>query len=141
MFAKTLTAGVLALSLTLTSLTPTTATAQISDEDAIAGLITLLLLGAVVHESRNRAEPAAPRPQPHEQRGWRVLPSECLHQVNQRNGQRIRFFGQRCLNRSYAHTNRLPAACHVSFRTENGQRRQGYRARCMRDQGFRTNRH
>lgn len=147
MFMKTLTAGVLAVSLTLTSLTPSTATAQISEEDAIAGIITLLLLGAVVHNSRDRSEPATPQRQPRAQaqsqaqHGWRVLPAQCLHQVTRRNGNEIRFFGQRCLNRSYAHTERLPAACHVSFRTQNGQHRQGYRARCMQNQGFRTNRH
>lgn len=61
MLTKTLTAGILALSLALTSVTPTTASAQISDEDAIAGLIALLLLGAVVHESRNN-DPAPERP-------------------------------------------------------------------------------
>ena len=42
MIMKTLTAGVLAISLTVTSLAPTSAAADISKDDAIAGILTLL---------------------------------------------------------------------------------------------------
>lgn len=140
MLMKTMTAGVLALSVTLTSLTPTTASARMSDEE-VAGIVALLLFGAVVHNSRNRdVTPApAPHPQPTAARGWRVLPADCIRNVTRRNGNTIRMFGQRCLNNNYAHVNRLPQACHVSVRNENGQRRQGYRVRCLRNEGFRTN--
>jgi len=141
MFMKTLTAGILAASLAVTSLTPTSATAGISDEDAIAGILTLLLLGAAIHNSRDNDTAVAPQPQPRVDRGWRVLPASCIRNVNRRNGNTIRIFGQRCLNNNYAHVARLPEACHVRVRNENGQRRQGFRVRCLRNQGFRTDRH
>ena len=133
---KTLTAGVLSLTLALTSLAPTNVQAGISDEDAVAGILTLLLLGAVIHNRNDRTERATtPR------RDWRVLPANCIRQHTRRNGNTVRIFGQRCLNNNYAHVDRLPEACHIRFRNENGQRRQGYRVRCMRNQGFRTDRH
>lgn len=142
MFMKTLTAGVLAVSLAATSLTPTSVSAGISDDDAIAGILTLLLLGAAIHNRRDNNN-AAPAPQQHPRptvtRDWRVLPANCIRNVTRRNGNTIRIFGQRCLNNNYAHVNRLPEACHVRVRTENGQRRQGFRVRCLRNQGFRTN--
>lgn len=139
MFTKTLMAGVLATSLALTSLSPTTASAAMSDEDAIAGILTLLLLGAAIHNRRDR-DPA-PAPQPDVTDNWRVLPANCIRDVTRRNGNTIRMFGQRCLNNNYNHVNRLPDQCHVRVRNQNNQVRQGYRVRCLRREGFRTNRH
>ena len=143
MFTNTLTAGVLAASLAFTSMAPNSARAGMSEEDALAGILALLFIGAVVHNNRNNdAAPApAPAPQPTITRDWRVLPVDCIRNVTRRNGNTIRMFGQRCLTNNYNHPNRLPEACHVRVRNENGQRRQGYRARCMRNQGFRTTRH
>lgn len=137
MFFKSLTAGVLAISLTLTSLTPTAVAAD-SNDDAIAGLIALLLFGAAVHELRDRNDNHRPLQQAAD---WRVVPVDCLRTATRRNGNTIRYFGQRCLNNRYAHVNRLPQSCHVRFRNSNDQRRQGFRARCLRNAGFRTNRH
>ena len=143
MIMKTLTAGVLAISLTVTSLAPTSAAADISKDGAIAGILTLLFLGAAIHNSRDNDVSPAPaperRPRPTLTRDWRVLPADCLRNVTRRNGNTIRMFGQRCLTNNYAHVNRLPQACHVRVRTENGQNRPGFRARCLRNQGFRTN--
>lgn len=145
MFMKSLTAGVLAVSLSVTSLAPTPATADISTEDAFAGILTLLFLGAAIHNSRDNDTVTAPQPtrpsRPAVARDWRVLPVNCLRDVTRRNGNTVRIFGQRCLNNNYAHVNRLPEACHVRIRTDNGQRRQGFRSRCLRNQGFRTTRH
>lgn len=143
MLTKTLTAGILAASLALTSLTPTSASARMSDEDALAGILTLLFLGAAIHNSRDndRAVPApapAPRPQANNNR-WRVLPANCLRRIETRRGETVRLFTQRCLQNNYSHMNRLPQACHVRVRTAEGQRRQGFRARCLRNAGFRTN--
>jgi len=135
MFAKTLTAGVLAASLALTSLTPTRANAW-SDEEVAVGVITLLLLGAAIHNNRNQETDPSRRVT----RDWRVLPVDCLRNATRRNGNTIRYFGQRCLNNSYAHASRLPSRCHVRFRNANDQRRRGYRADCLRSEGFRTNR-
>ena len=141
MLTKTLTAGVLAVSLSLTSLTPTRAAAW-SDEDVAVGVITLLLLGAAIHNSRSNTQPEPQSPQPpRETRDWRVIPVDCLRHATRRNGNTIRYFGQRCLNDNYAHVARLPQHCHVRFRNANDQRRQGFRARCLRNEGFRTNRH
>lgn len=134
-FSKTLTAGVLSLTLVLTSLTPSSAQAGISDDEAIAGFLTLLLLGTAIHNRNDRSEQATtPR------RDWRVLPARCIREHTRRNGNTIRIFGQTCMNNNYARTNRLPQACHVRFRNQNGQVRQGYRVRCMQNQGFRTTR-
>jgi hypothetical protein len=139
---KTLSAGVLSLTLALTAVSPTTASAQISEEDAIAGFLALLFIGAAVHLSDNNNDRPAPVVEPTPQpRNWRVLPAECLRSIDTRRGNSVRMFTQRCLTNNYNFTNRLPQECHVRVRTENGQRRQGYRARCMRNAGFRTNRH
>lgn len=144
MLTKTLTAGILALSLALTSVTPTTASAQISDEDAIAGLIALLLLGAVVHESRNNdPAPERPRhqPRPRANADWRVLPAQCIRNHTRRNGNTIRVFGRHCTHTHYDFVNRLPQRCLANFRIQNGQQRFGYRVNCMRNAGFRITRH
>lgn len=140
MIMKTLSAGFLALTIGLTSLTPTSAVAGPSEDDALAGIIALLLFGVAVHELRdNRDTPAPEVVQPRRQRDWRVLPRDCVRHVTRANGNSIRIFGQRCLNNNYAFVNRLPEACHVRVRNSNGDRRQGYRVRCLRNQGFRTN--
>lgn len=75
---KTLTAGVLAVTLAATSIAPTQASADVSRDDAIIGIATLLLLGAAIHNSRDndraetsRSQPEPPRPD------WRVLPANC----------------------------------------------------------------
>lgn len=129
---KTLTAGVLALALTLTSVTATPARAEISEGDAVVGLITLLLLGAAI-SNRDNDNPQV------DQRGrgenWRVLPAHCLTTVNTRGGE-VRMFGLRCLNRNYAHVNRLPARCEISVRGPRHMRH-GYVPRCLRHEGFR----
>lgn len=139
--SKTLTAGVLSATLALTAVAPTTASAQISDEDALAGIVTLLFLGAAIHNSRNNNDPA-PATTTRSQRNdnWRVLPRNCRSDITRRNGNTIRMFTQRCLNNNYRHVNRLPQECHVRVRTDTGQRRQGFRARCLQNQGFRTTR-
>jgi hypothetical protein len=62
---KTLSAGVLSLTLALTALSPTTAAAQVSDEDAIAGILALLFIGAAVHHSRNNNDRPAPAASTH----------------------------------------------------------------------------
>lgn len=141
---STFTAGILATSLALTSLTPTSASAAMS-EDEIAGLIGLLLLGVVIHQSRdNDPEPVVTPPQPtHDDadRNWRRLPANCRRDIQTRRRGTVRMFTQRCLNNNYRHVDRLPQDCHIRVRTENGQRRQGFAARCLREAGFRVARH
>ena len=76
---KTLTAGVLSLTLAMTSLAPTTAQAGLSEEETV-GLITLLLLGAAIHNNRrdDDAREYHPRP-PQGNVNRRVLPGSCVH--------------------------------------------------------------
>lgn len=141
---KTLTAGTLALSLALTGMAPTQASAGLSEEDAVVGVLTLLLLGAAIHNSRDNdrvvSHPAPVRPaRPQAARDWRILPLHCRQDFRQQNGNGIHLFSQSCLNNNYAHVNRLPQACHVRVRAANGQHRQGFRAACLRNAGFRTN--
>jgi len=144
MLFKTFTAGLLATTLSFTSIAPTTASAELSREDAVVGVATLLLLGAAIHNSRDDDDDHSSRRSGgngHRGDGWRVLPSECLTRVTRRNGDRVRIFGQRCLNNNYRAVHRLPQECHVSLRTRDGHRRQGFGARCLQNQGFRTTRH
>ncbi|MBT8410473.1 MAG: hypothetical protein KJP02_01575, partial [Octadecabacter sp.] len=91
MLIKTLTAAVLSASLALTSLAPTPVQAGLSDEEKIAGLLTLFLLGAAISRHNDRPVNADPRtPQANPPRGhsdWRVLPSECRMQATSRRGE------------------------------------------------------
>jgi len=134
--SKVLTVGVLSLTLVMTSLAPTPARAGLSD-DEVMGLLTILLLGGVIHNQRDNRTTREPIAEP--RRDWRVLPANCIRSFTRQNGRDIRIFAQRCLRNAGVQLNRLPADCHVRVRNENGQRRQGYRVRCMRNQGFRTN--
>lgn len=144
MYMKTLSAGLLALTLGFTSIAPTQARADIT-EDQIVGLLSILALGALIH-NRSRDDGAAPehtRPQhstpqrPIAQPNRRVLPANCVRQIERRNGNFVRMLPRRCLIRENVRINRLPQACHVRFTAANGNTRQGFRVRCLRNEGFR----
>ena len=75
-----------------------------------------------------------PRPLP-DRVNSKLLPKQCFRSVDTRHG-KVRMFGQRCLDKHYGFSNRLPRACHYTFRTHKGDRR-GYEARCLRDHGYR----
>ena len=109
-----------------------------SDEETIAGILTLLAIGAVIHNRRdNDREPAAD-PRPRRDRNWRALPATCRRDIETRRRGTVRMFTQRCLNNNYRHMNRLPRDCQIQVRTDTGQRRQGYAAQCLRPAGFHT---
>ena len=101
---KTLTAGVLAATLTVTGMAPTTAAADISREQAIVGIGALLLLGAAIHNDRDdddndRARSPSRRTvdvtrNRHHNDRCRVLPANCLIDTRSRRGDRVRYFGQ-----------------------------------------------
>lgn len=133
---KTLIAGALALTLGMTSLAPTPAQADMSNEEAWGALLGLLVLGAVIHESRkdNAAPVVNPRP------NRNVIPAQCLRRIETRRGETVRMFGRRCMQNNFRGFNRLPERCEVSVRTDNG-RRNGFRPRCLRNAGFTWNRH
>lgn len=132
---KTLTAALLALSLGLGTVAATPARAQISDEEAVIGLLGLFLLGAAIAKSNDKDDDA--RPERRDPR-WRLLPARCLTRVNTRHGP-VRMFGKRCMNRHYDHVNRLPQRCEISVRGPRNMRH-GYTPRCLRHAGFRIER-
>ena len=144
MTIKTLTAGVLAATLSFTSLTPTTAVADDTRGNAVVGIAALLLLGAAIHnrndDDNHRSARTPSRTAPRND-AWRVLPANCLTHATRRNGDHVRVFGQRCLNNNYHAVGRLPQGCHIGFRSRSGHNRAGYSANCLRNQGFRTSRH
>lgn len=75
-----------------------------------------------------------PRPLPNRV-NRKLLPQQCFRSMETRHG-KVRYFGQRCLNRNYDFVHRLPQVCNYTFRTHKGDRR-GYEARCLRDWGYR----
>lgn len=135
-------------------------------ERALAAILGLAVVGAIVHENRKdkKHKPAqvhvtpkqkghghlghkhvgqgynppvyhpAPRPMPNRV-NRKLLPQQCLRSMQSRDG-RVRYFGQRCLNRNFEFAHRLPQVCNYTFRTHKGTRR-GYEARCLRDWGYR----
>lgn len=133
---KTLTAGLLSVTLAATSILPTTASARMSDEEAVVGFLALLAIGAAIHNNRN----SDPQPsQPAANNGWRVLPADCRRDIQTRRQGTTRMFTQNCLSNNYNHMNRLPQNCRVDVRANNGQQVRGYEARCLSNAGFRTN--
>ena len=142
MITKTLTAGILSAMLALTSIAPTTASAEATQDEVLGGIIALLLFGAAVNELRDRNDDddrhPTPAPAP---ANWRDLPEHCELRVRARNGNRVNYFTRACLTRHYAFNNRLPERCYIQFRDHTGDRRLGYRTQCLQNAGFRTNRH
>lgn len=132
---KSMMAGVLACSLALTSPAPARAQDQFDNQDAVVGLLALLLIGAAIHHSRD--DDPAPAPVP--VADWRDVPLQCLRHAIRDNGNRINYYGQRCMTNNYGFHERLPAVCHVRFTREDGRQRQGYRRGCLRNHGFRVN--
>mmetsp|Transcript_27755 Transcript_27755/g.51668 ORF Transcript_27755/g.51668 Transcript_27755/m.51668 type:complete len:159 (-) Transcript_27755:106-582(-) len=121
---------------------------------ALAALAGLAVLGVVIKNSRDdkKAKPHIPgdrigrdirtgvHPRPLPPRvGHKLLPQRCLRSVQGRDG-RLRVFGERCLERHYHYTHRLPERCGTRFRTDRGVR-YGYGARCLSRHGFQLARH
>ena len=117
---------------------------------ALAALLGLVVIGAIIHEKneddrreRRRAEAAAKqksqahkaRPLPPRVRRALQLPQSCVRDVFDRNGNRARILGQRCMVRNYNHVQSLPQACERIVRTDRGIRR-GWSARCLRRDGY-----
>jgi len=133
---KPFAAGVLALGLAFSSVAATPARADLSREDAIVGLITLLFIGTAIANSdsnRNRGNDRAED----RREAWKTLPARCLVGVNTLHGE-VNLFARRCLMQNYHHVNRLPARCEISVRNVRGNMRHGYEPRCLRQAGFRV---
>jgi|TARA_B110000503_G_C6788301_1_gene266176 hypothetical protein len=140
---KSLIAGALALTLGMTSLAPTPAQANMSNEQAWGALLGLLIVGAAIHENRDsRPEPApvvTERPNVTQRPNRNMLPEQCLRRIETRRGETVRMFGRRCMRNNYRGFNRLPDHCERTVRTDNG-RRSGFVPRCLRQAGYRWNR-
>ena len=151
---KPLIAGLTALSLTFATVTPATA-GGLDQEDVgkiIIGIAAIAALNAAIENSRDGSDRSVQtqvhdrhntwsdlaRPRSRHSDPRRVLPSECLRQVETRFGTQ-RIFGQRCLARNYRHASRLPDRCEVRLYTTNGPL-SGFDPFCLRDEGFRTTR-
>lgn len=134
-----------------------------ADEDvlrALAAIAGIAIVGKVIHDRNERKQQThsvtrniykaplypnqgrvydlKPRPLP-KRVNRRLLPGDCLRSVQTRQG-RVRYFGQRCLQRSYKFANRLPQSCAVRFRGVDHNRR-GYDARCLSRAGYQLARH
>jgi hypothetical protein len=142
-------AGVVILSISITSLAAAPARADDDTKRAIAAILGLAILGAAISESRKDRKTVAkpvprpgkvvpPRPLP-DRVSRKLLPQQCLRSFPVDRGY-MSAFGQRCLHHHYAFTNRLPARCYSQIRTDWGLRGV-YRAHCLRREGFQLARH
>lgn len=140
-FSKSVTAGLLAVTLALTGIAASTSPAAANGHrnnggEAAAVLGGLLLLYGISQVGRNnghRGNPPVihqPRPQPVQ----RVAPSRCLIQGHDGNG-RFRGYRQQCMQRHAQNAHLLPQNCLRRVWTQNGQR-SIYRARCLTNNGW-----
>ncbi len=149
---------ILAAAMTVTAIGASPARADSEDvAKALAAIAGIAILGKIISDSRDddkrvvkkqvhrpqqhiqRHRHIQPRPLPHRV-NRKLLPQHCLRSFTSRKGHRIQAFGARCLNRSYAHANRLPDQCLRSVRTDRGFRH-AYGARCLRADGYRLARY
>ncbi|GAB5447004.1 hypothetical protein [Gymnodinialimonas sp.] len=147
--SKTMTAGVLAVTLALTGITATASPAAANGHrnnggDAAAVLGGLLLLyglsqagrnhGTRNHGSRIHIDPDNPhiihRPPP----VHRVAPQRCFIQGYDGNGQ-YRGYRYRCMQNHAANAHLLPSNCLRHVWTDRGQRTI-YGGRCLRNNGW-----
>ena len=146
-------ATVSAAAIALTAMGATPAFADDRDAArALAAILGIAVVGALIHESNkdkkrkvhrhthrpkhhaHKPHHLKPRPLP-KRANRKLLPQRCFRSVQTYQGN-FRMFGQRCLNKHYAHVNSLPNRCRYVVPTPNGKRR-GYEARCLRDAGYR----
>ena len=136
---KTLFAGLLALTLGLTSVAPSPAQAEIDGDDALKGLVTLLIIGGVLSQIDNDDDRRRPQPVVTPRPSRKVVPAQCLRTIEGYRHDR-RVFMKPCLRRNMDSLNRLPARCELIVDTRRGERR-AYGARCLERAGWRTSRH
>ncbi|SIS68739.1 hypothetical protein [Phaeovulum vinaykumarii] len=149
--SRRLTAALAAATIALASLTPATASAEMSkhDRNVLTFVLGAAALAAIAADNDNRRH-VAPAPAPrrdigrHDRRNDRWdrrhsqrLPSACLIPMDGRHG-RSQVFSADCLYRSGVRN--MPAACAVEVRRGHGHgiRSTVYRPDCLRDYGYRT---
>lgn len=145
---RNITASVLALSITLTSLGGAPAYAQKNKalNQFFAGAITALILNEVIQSANKtqRPRPTVPtvarpgsRPKPVRvpPRIRGVVPNECFFNIRRANGRRG-VFGKICLNEEMRHASRLPKVCEDTIRVRYGLRSEVYDAKCLKRHGY-----
>ncbi len=160
---KTLVAGATALGLIFTPITASAGPDRDDIAKALAGLVILGITAKAIdnrNDRRDRARSVSRQPdfraieQPQNRRiiegqlrrpgdfsarvdqGFkrRPLPDQCLRIVDTRRGDRL-VYGERCLNRTYRHADKLPTACTRYIRTNRGLR-PVFGARCLAGDGW-----
>ena len=134
-----LTAGALALSVVVSSAMPVRAN---DNDDLVAALAALALLGVILNESNN--DPAPPPPPPPPRYGYvqpypypvrrNILPPVCAIEVEARDHRTVVVYAESCLDRY--DLDRLPQRCAHEIRVR-GNRDWVYGQACLRDAGFR----
>ncbi|MBY4894453.1 hypothetical protein KUL25_16980 [Rhodobacteraceae bacterium N5(2021)] len=139
--SKSMTAGMLAVTLALTGITATASPAaanghrnnQGAEAAAIfGGLLLLYGLSQVGRDGRHpqAGAPVRPRPQP----VHRVAPQRCLIQGHDNNGQ-YRGYRYRCMQQHAQNAHLLPQSCLRHVWTDRGQRTI-YGGRCLANNGW-----
>lgn len=135
----TVSAAVLAMSLV------TPAAAENRDREVLVPLIIGALGLYIIHDRKDRNKPVVAH-RPHRpvatppRTNRKVLPQNCFKRVRTDRGRRG-IFGQRCLNRTFAHVDRLPRACRVRVEGVRGRTHRGFGARCLKKRGYRMSSH
>lgn len=137
------------------------APAKAGDDDVAAALAVILglaVVGTVINkrndDKKARQQVYAPAPKSHakprhvqpnrghiqprplpRQVNRKLLPQQCLYNLQTQNGRNIQGFGQRCLNRNYQFANSLPQECGRRVWTRNGAG-YAYGAQCLSKYGY-----
>lgn len=139
--SKTMTAGMLAITLALTGITATASPASANGHrnnggEAAAVLGGLLLLYGISQAGRNNTPRHQPQitHQPRHQPVHRVAPGHCFIQGHDNNGA-YRGYGYRCMQHNAGAAHLLPQSCLRNVWTNRGQRTI-YGGRCLANNGW-----
>ncbi len=128
--------GVLAVALTLTTLTAAPARAGDADDVArfVGAATTLFILGKIIESRRDDDGNRGHRPRAGHH-GKPPLPSGCIWRVGHDRHRAV--MGQYCLHQHYRASSRLPGACKVRV-WYRGENRNAFGLRCLQNHGYRV---
>ena len=143
------TAGLMAFSISVAAYA---APARAGDEDvarAVGGLLTLFVVGKLIHESNKSSTPvAAPQPskKPHHNAPSRhvtkpyshfEIPAQCIVKVDRRHGADTSIAVERCLDQTRRSNAPLPKRCEADVRAKSGTV-EGYDMSCLGRFGYKV---